>query len=267
MIQNLDKNRILWLLTGLLSLIASLTGVVTQDIYSRVVSTKIMPGVLSQDLMTIVLAGILLFISARVKEENWKKQVIILGIIGYLFYGYGIYVIERLYTMLYFVYMAIFGLSFYSLIYGVSSISPEIRSKIQLPAFVRRVSVAFLLLIPVIFYPLWVSQLLPLVKAGQKIEFIYSVYILDLCFIMPAFIIIAVKVAKNNGLGLLLAPALFVVGFTLLFPLVLGEFLKPIVYRQSMDAAGMGLFLILSILFFVMAVVHLRKLKISGEKK
>ena len=84
---------------------------------------------------------------------------------------------------------------------------------------------------------------------------------------MPAFLIIAIKVAQNNGLGLLLAPALFVVGFTLLFPLVVGELLKPLVYRQSIDAAGMGLFLILSILFFVMAVVHLRKLKISGEKK
>ncbi len=267
MIQNLDKNRILWLLTGLLSLIASLTGVVNADIYSRVVTAKIMPGVLSQDLMTIVLAVLLFIISVRVKEDNLKKQIIVLGIIGYLFYGYGIYVIERLYTKLYFVYMAIFGLSFYSLIYGVGGISPEIRSKIQLPAFVRRVSVAFLLLIPGIFYPLWVSQLLPLIRAGQKIEFIYSVYILDLCFIMPAFIVIAVKVAKNNGLGLLLAPALFVVGFTLLFPLVVGEFLKPLVYSQPMDVAGMSLFLTLSILFFIMTVFHLKTLKISGEKK
>ena len=45
------------------------------------------------------------------------------------------------------------------------------------------------------------------------------------------------------GLGLLLAPALFVLGFALLAPLALVELLKPVVYDITMDTAGMALFL------------------------
>lgn len=265
MIRNLDKNRILWLLVASMSLIAALVGVANPGIYGLVVSTVIMPGVLSQDIMTIIASITVLFLIVRIKEEDSIKQMVILGIFGYLFYGYGIYVIERLYTILYFLYMAIFGLSFYSIAYSVVNIRKEILQKIKLSKPIRIVSVAFLLINPLIFYPLWISQLLPLIQAGQKIEFLYSIYILDLCFIMPAFIIIAWMTAKKEGLGLLLTPALLVLGFTLLAPLALGEFLKPLIYQLPMDMAGMLLFLCLSIIFFVLAVVYFLNLKINGE--
>jgi len=265
MIRNLDKNRILWLFVALMSLIAALVGVTNPDIYSLVISTEIMPGVLSQDLMSIVASIVVLFLLIRIKEEDSIKQMVILGISGYLFYAYGIYVIERVYNLLYLLYMAIFGLSFYSIAYSVASIRKEMLQNIKLPKSIRLVSVAFLLIIPSVFYPLWISQLLPLMQTGQKIEFLYSVYILDLCFIFPAFIITAWKSAKNEGLGLLLTPALFVLGFTLLFPLAIGEFLKLLVFQQPMDTAGMLLFLIISIIFMVLAVIYLLNLKINGE--
>ena len=93
----------------------------------------------------------------------------------------------------------------------------------------------------------------------------YSIYILDLCFIMPAFVILAIKTAKNKGLGLLLTPALFVVGFTLLAPLAVGELLKPYFFHQPMEPASMWLFLCLSICFLIFAVVCSRKLAINSE--
>lgn len=264
MIRNLGKNRILWLLVALLSLIAALVGVSNPGIYGHVVSTKIMPGVLSQDLMTIVASIIVLFLIVRIKEKDSIKQMVILGIIGYLFYGYGIYVIERLYNVLYFVYMAIFGLSFYSIVYSVANIRKEMLPNVQLPKPIRIVSVGFLLINPLIFYPLWISQLLPLIQSSQKIEFIYSIYILDLCFILPLFIIVAMMTAKNEGLGLLLTPALLVKGFTLLFSVALGGILKPL-YHKPGDTGEIWLFLSLSIVFLVLTVVYFRKLTMNSE--
>lgn len=155
MIQNLGENRILWVSVALLSLVAAFIGVANPGLYSQVVSTEMMPGVLSQDLITIVSSIVVLFLTVRIKEEDSIKQIVILGIIIYLFYGYGIYVIERIYNVLYFVYMAIFGLSFYSIIYSVANIRKEMLPKIQLPKTIRFVSVGFLLINPLIFYPLW----------------------------------------------------------------------------------------------------------------
>ena len=265
MVQNLGTNKILWLLTALLSLSAALVGVLSPGIFSKVISTDIMPGVFGQDMMTIVASVIILLLAIRVKKEDSKKQIVILGILGYLFYAYGIYVIEQVYNVLYYLYLVIFGLSFWSMVYGVAKIRWEVLQKVQVPRLMRNVSAGFSLFVALVFNILWIVQLLPLIQTGEKIEFLYSVYILDLCFIMPAFVIIGIMTVKKVGLGLLLIPAMFILGFTLIFSLAVSEVVK-VLYDSTIDIAGLGPSLALSILFLVLAALHLRKLKISGER-
>jgi hypothetical protein len=132
-------------------LAAALVGVFKPSIYEKVVSNDILPAVFGQDLMTIVASIIILLLAIRIRREDSKKQIVILGILGYLFYAYGIYVIERLYSVLYYLYMAIFGLSFWSMAYGVAKIHPEILQKVQVPGLMRNVSVGFSLLVALVF--------------------------------------------------------------------------------------------------------------------
>lgn len=265
MIRNLVTNKILWLLTAVLSLIAALVGVFNPGIYTKVISTDIMPGVFGQDLMTIAASVIILFLMFRVKEGDSKKQIVILGILGYLLYAYGIYVIERVYNMLYYLYLTVFGLSFWSIAYGVAKIRPKLLQTVRLSGMMRNVSAGFSLLVALVFNVLWIIQLLPLVQAGEKIEFLYSVYILDLCFIMPAFVIIGIMAAKKAGLGLLLIPTMFILGFTLIFSLAVSEAVKPM-YDLTVSAGGLVPSLVLSILFLILAGLHLRKLKLDSEE-
>jgi len=262
MIRNLETNKILWLLTALLSLAAALIGVINPDIYAKVVSKDVIPGVFGQDLMTIAASIIILWLIFRTKENDSKKQIVLLGILGYLFYAYGIYVIEQVYNLLYYLYMAIFALSFFSMVYGVAKIPPEVMQKVRVSRPVRHVSAWFSLLVALIFNLLWVGQLLPLLQTGDKIENLYSVYILDLCFIMPAFVIAGILALRKSGLGLLLIPALFVLGFTLIFSLAVSELVKP-VYDLNISIEGLLPSLILSMLFLVLAALHLRKLEFA----
>ncbi len=99
-----------------------------------------MPGVFPQDLMT-VLASLLVILLAIRWKENATAQLIILGVMGYLFYTYGIYVIERVYNSLYLIYMAVFGLAFYAMIYGVGSLRRELLAGIRLPTWLRHLDV------------------------------------------------------------------------------------------------------------------------------
>jgi hypothetical protein len=123
----------------------------------------------------------------------------------------------------------------------------------------RWLSVGFSLFIALMFNALWISSLLSLIRSGQKPEYLYSVYVLDLAFIMPAFVITALLSARNDGLGFLLTPAMYVLGFGLLLPVGLGELLK-LIYGSMPDPGGLGLYLGLSILFLILAVLHLRDL-------
>ena len=174
--------------------------------------------------------------------------------------------IEQLYTPLYFVYMAIFGLSLYSIVYSFSNLKGSI-PKLTISKTIRILSVAFLVNTPLIFYPLWISQIIPLIQSGQKLEFTFSIYILDLCFIMPLFVVAAIKTAKKLRLGLVLAPAMFIVGFMILAPLTLTELSKPVLFDMSMDTAGLGMFLTLSIIYIILAIVNLLNLKIEKNAK
>lgn len=265
MIQNLAKNKILWLLAASLSLIAASAGVLSPGVYSKVISTEMLPGTISQDLMTIVLAAIMLVLTVLVKEGSTRTQVVILGILGYLFYAYGIWVIERVYNMFYLLYMAIFTISFWSLVYALISIRQEALRKATMPNLVRNISVGFSVFTPLLFYPLWTGMLLPLMQTGRKIEFLYSVFILDMAFVMPAFIIVAFMAAKKQGWGLLLTPVLFVKGFTMLFSVGLGGILKPF-YGQTAAAGEVGFYIGLSLLYLALAALHIRSLDLDADK-
>lgn len=264
MINNLRINKLLWIITTVLSLFVATVGVIQQNIYDGLVISKYMAGTITQDIMTIIISIIALVIIFIMKEKNIKMQIIIIGIMSYIFYAYGIYVIEQLYNMYYLIYMAIFGLSIYSIIYTLVSIKKEVLKKVALPNIVRYIAVVFALLIAIIFNIIWTLNLLPLLQTGDKIEQIYSIYILDLCIIMPAYIILAIKCAKKEGFGLLLIPALFILGFSMLLPVGLGELLQPY-YNYEINFDGLMFFLSLSIIFLIISILYLFKLKIKEE--
>jgi hypothetical protein len=227
MINKLKRNKILWLLIALMALVASLVGVAYQGIYQNFMIAAALPAVLSQDLIAALASIAMLFLIFRIKEGNFVKQLILLGIIGYLFYVYGLYVIGKVYNTLYFLYMAIFSLSFFSLVYGIANIRNKAPDKINIPKTLKKVSAAFLLLIPVILYPMWIIAMWPFIRQMQVPSIGSNLYILDICFVLPVCVIMAVMVLRKDDFAILLTPVLLIKGFTLGLSVALGEFLKP----------------------------------------
>jgi len=265
MVGNLKLNKILWGITAVPALLAGVTGLANPGIYTGVVSEEIIPGVISQDLLTIIATVSILLLIWRTGKSNYRLHIILTGLTGYLFYAYGIYTIEQVYNGLYFVYMAVFGMAFYSVIISVASIRSDVLSRVRLSEFIRRLSSGFSLGTAALFSGLWIAMLIPLLREGNRIENLFSVFILDLCFIMPAFVIMAVMLMKKRGMGVLLTPALFVLGFTLLLPVGLAELFKPL-YGLSIDPGGMIFYLGISILFLVLAAIHLKNLRIAPRE-
>ena len=70
MVRNLGENKVLWRLTAVLSLIVALVGVFSPGIYSKVISTELMPAVFGQDWITVVASVIILLLAVRIKEED-----------------------------------------------------------------------------------------------------------------------------------------------------------------------------------------------------
>jgi hypothetical protein len=253
-------NKVLWLVVACLSLIAAFIGVFNQDVYSKVVSPRLLPGTIAQDAITIIAGLVLLFLGLRTNDADIKRQIVATSLLAYLFYGYGIYVIDQLYNSLYILYMAILALSFWAIVYGLVNINQDVLRRIETPKPVRYLSIGCLIFIPLLFYSLWTGQLLPLMRTGDKIEFGNAIYILDMVFILPAFIISAILVIKKNALGLILAPILFFKAFTLLFSVGLGGLFAPY-YDQTVASGEIAFYLVLSIIFLAFAGLNFWKMR------
>jgi len=263
-IENLAFNKTLFLLTGVLSLIAAVVGVLNPGMYDPVVSPRIMPGVFTQDLLVVVAALVMILLAAQMRRGDYRKAIVIFGILGFLFYAYGIYAIEQVYTALYPLYLAILASSFYVLAYGLASLKPAAIEELALPPVLCYGAAGYGVFIAVMFNFIWISQLIPLLRTGDRIEYTFSVYIIDLVFIMPAFVIAAVLAVRKRALGVVGLPALFILGVGILSPLALAEVLKPSRYGLPMDPGGFWLYSILSLVFLVFAAVYLIALKRPG---
>lgn len=265
MLANLTTNRRLWLTTATLALLAAALGLLQPTIYGPVIPDRILPGVVAQDALTVVLALAALALAWRVREGETKRQVILLGLMGFFFYAYGIYAIEQVYTVAYFAYLAVFGLSAYAIVYALVSVRREMLAGASLPGSIRLVSLVGLVGTPAVFVPLWASQLLPLIRSGERLEYLFSIYVLDLSFVMPAFLVVALLTSRRDALGAALTPAMFVVGFAVLAPLAVAELLRPALVGQPMDTASFGLFLTLSVVYLALAALTFRALEVEGS--
>lgn len=262
MVKNIKNHRKIWILLGVLSLLVSGFSVVNNKIYSNVISSEILPGTISQDIITLVVGILLIYIGLNVDDNSYKKQIFGLSFIAYLFYGYGIYVIEQIYTPLYLTYMLIFALSFWSLFFYIKDISDEKIRKLFLPKFLKRVLLFFSIFIPILFYFIWTSDLIELIRQGTKLEFTFSVYILNMIFIMPAFLIIAYLLSKKRPAAYIFAPVMFFKSFTLLFSVGLGSVVRLYLNMPGNFIEGIP-YMGLSLIFLGISLASIYKLRYS----
>jgi hypothetical protein len=256
---NLKINKILWSLILALSLVSAVAGAVAPGIYNKELAEKLLPATTAQDLLTIIVVAGALILVAKTKSTNVKKQIIILGIIGSLGYLYAIFSIEKVYTVFYLCYLAIIGLVLYALPISVYSITTA-NEKWSMPKWLKITSTTFSVFIAFLFTFLWVGALIPVMGTGQKIELYYSIYILDLAWIMPGFLITAIMSLRSKTAGLLMTPAMYILGIFVIFPLGLGELAKPF-YGQVISINDMVMSFALSATFLLFAILNLIYLK------
>ena len=96
-------------------------------------------------------------------------------------------------------------------------------------------------------------------REHNRIEFMYSIYILDLCFVMPAFFITAVMSLRKHPFGVLIAPAIMILGFFVIFPLGLNELAKP--PFGMVISYGPAMSFIFAFLMLTLAILQLKMIR------
>jgi hypothetical protein len=263
MVNNLKLCKIFWSIPAAAAFLAALAGVVSKDLYIGLFPAEFLPGAVPQDVLTLAVCIFLFALIASTRKDDTRKPIMIVGLLGSLFYLYGIFTMERVYNWFYLLYATIFASSFWSIVYTLSQFRSEVFAGFRFNTEMVRVTAIFSIGIAVLFTALWMGALIPLMRERNRIEFLYSIYILDLCFIMPAFFMTGVMSLRRRAFGILMAPALMILGFFVIFPLGVNELAKP--------SAGMPIAygpMVVSFLFaalmLIVAILHLRMIPASA---
>jgi hypothetical protein len=198
------------LLSGIaafLTLIAAASGLLVPNFYSFP-TANLLIGSYAQDLIALVVAALLLAAVVLTWRGSVRAVMVWAGCLGYLIYGYILYTFNYTLTSLYPVYIAILGLSLFSIIglLGTLDIGAFQRSLTEgLPTRL----VAVVLAIPVLLIPPWIALVMQAV-ATQQANPLLAVNVIDLSFVIPACLVSAVLVWRKQAWGLVFAGVLLI---------------------------------------------------------
>ncbi len=197
---------------GLIALLLAATagaGVLVQGFYDPFFKEQsILAALYVQDLVSLLAAPALVAAMFWTLRGSRRAFVVWCAVLVYAVYYYAFYVFGNAYNVFYPLYLALMGLGIYSLI--------GLLAGVNLQAFAAGIdgkmpvrALATILLIALLFVPLWGSMIVQDIQARQP-RTTALVFVLDLCFLLPAITIAAVQLWRRRPFGYLLSGILLI---------------------------------------------------------
>ena len=276
----------LWLsvLVAFLVLIASSAGLFLKSLYARETMSWTVQAY-GQDIANIVAAAALFIAVYFVSKGSVKAFLVWIGVLIALIYPYIIYAFAIHFNSLFLVYVAIVGLSFYTLVGSLMHLHLDnLQPSFAATTKARPVSV-FLLLVAVLFallklkkmpdaggtlldnIMLWLNEDIPALLTGKIPQTVMEsglltspVHVLDLGLYLPAMIITAILLWRRKLLGYILAIPLLVFNILTGIGIVAAQFAA----SSKGLAASLGVELFIAaivVVSLVLSVLFLREVK------
>jgi len=201
----------------ILTAIVSYAGIFIESTYARETTLYASQGI-GQDIVNLFVVVPILMVATFFAYHKSKSGLLIWsGAIFYLVYSYTIYSFGLHFNHFFVVYCVILGLSFYSFVYFVLSelqgnVSEWFSNKIS-----TRLTGIFLIVIAVLFYFIWLSELIPSIRMNEIPKSIVEsgllinpVHVLDLSICLPALLITGIALIRKKSIGFLLAPTMLI---------------------------------------------------------
>lgn len=221
-----------------------------------------------QDYVTLAVALPVLAISAIFTSRGSDRaRLVWLGVLAYVLYTYAIYAFHVHFNALFLVYVALFGLSLYALAGGLATTNfGAVKARFVQNASARVASI-FLAVITVLFYLVWLSEVVPALLAGDIPQSVAdagtptgSAHVLDMAWILPAMGLTAFWLWRRRAIAYALAGSLL--AFMSLITLAIGAMMVSMnLYEQPIAIGTAAVFGLVSLASLGMLAWYLEALK------
>ena len=235
----------LWLSIGaaLLAVAGSVIALSVKGIYAGL-TPAFLPQALAQDIANLaIVAPLWLVLAVLALRGSLRAYLLWLGVLTFTIYNYVIYTFSIPFGPLFLLWVAVFGMSIYSLIGGVTAVNHKVVAASFSSRRAVQVVAWFLIITAVLFGFLWLSEDVPALLSGTRPQSVVDmslptnpVHILDLGFFLPAVIATGVMLIRGRALGYTLAPAFIVFLILTGIPILI----TPVVQSVRGEAAAWG---------------------------
>jgi hypothetical protein len=247
----------LWLSLAavLLAVIGNIIALSTPSIYAGL-TPVFLPQALAQDIANLaVVTPAWLILAALALRGSLRAYLLWLGVLMFTVYNYVIYTFSIPFGPLFLLWVAVLGLSLFSLIGGVAAVDHVAVAACFTSRRAVTVTAWVLLLTAVLFGFLWLSEDVPALLAGTPPQSVIDmalptnpVHILDLGFFLPAVIATAVLLLKRKPIAYTLAPSFIVFLVLTGIPILL----TPVVQTARGETAAWGVVVPIGILTVIL---------------
>lgn len=216
---------ILSIIIAVLMITASLGGLFLENLYrDNAFIARLWRG---NDLVTLTVAAPLLIGSMFLAAQGSSRALLVwFGVLAFTLYNYAFYLFAAAFNWFFWIYVALFSLSIFALIFGLTKIdAEEIGRQFSARAPVRWIS-GYIVAFSVFMGAMWIVRSLSIFTTGEVPQDIVRtghptgiVYALDLSLIVPSMILSAVWLWQRKAWGFIIATMLMIKGFT--YPLAL----------------------------------------------
>jgi hypothetical protein len=205
---------LLSLLLGALIIVANGMGLMQPEImYAKESSNWFFQSV-GQDIVDLVLVfPVLMITTAFIYRGNRRAMLVLAGVLVYLIYTFIIYCFAIHFNKLFLVYCLILGLSFFVFLWIILSSYKEPVNEWVKGKYPRKLISVYLITVAVIFYCLWLLQVIPASLDGTVPSEVLQaglvtnpVHVLDLSVCLPGIAITGILLLRQHNMGLLLTP-------------------------------------------------------------
>ena len=258
----------IWLsiLAALLAVAGNVIALSVPAIYARL-TPAFLPQALAQDIADLaVVAPLWLIVAVLALRGSLRAYLLWLGVLTFTVYNYVIYTFSIPFGPLFLLWVAVFALSIYAAIGGITSADHEAIRSAYGSQRVVTVAAWFLIVTGILFALLWLSEDVPALLAGRTPQSLTDmglptnpVHILDLAFFLPAVLITGALLLKGRSLAYTLAPSFIVFLILTGVPIMI----TPVVQASRGEAAGWGVlapigtltFLLLCLLIWLISTI------------
>ncbi|GEO07105.1 hypothetical protein AAE02nite_47690 [Adhaeribacter aerolatus] len=206
------SRQLTYISTGLAGLAAA-GGLGWPDLYQDKALFKL--AWLGNDIVTLaVVVPLLLLTLFFARQGSQRAQLLWMGLLGYMFYNYAFYLFGAAFNAFFLLYVALFSLSGYALILGLSALDVRGLGKQFRPETPRKWLSGYLLFISLPLGIFEITQCLGFVFTGNLPQAPSLIFALDLAIVVPNTALAAILLWKQHPWGYVLGAIMLVKAFT-----------------------------------------------------